>query len=136
VIPADTPWHYTTLTDALDHWQTIIAGLLALAAAAWTIRETVNSAKREVDASQKQTAVAQKQLETTIRLAEKRDEDEYDAFRVTLEAAMMRVLAEVAWAKATYPNLLTPQTTGASPRPLPFAGASPKARSGNCGALA
>jgi hypothetical protein len=33
VIPVEvtqTPWHFTTLPDALDHWQTIIAGLIAL----------------------------------------------------------------------------------------------------------
>jgi len=28
-----TPWHYTTLIDALDHWQSFAAGLLALVAA-------------------------------------------------------------------------------------------------------
>jgi hypothetical protein len=36
VIPVEvtqTPWHYTTFWDWLDHWQTLIAGLTALLAA-------------------------------------------------------------------------------------------------------
>ena len=28
-----TPWHYTTFWDWVDHWQTLIAGLVALLAA-------------------------------------------------------------------------------------------------------
>ena len=82
--------------------------------AAWrTIRATVKSADREVAASQAQTAVAQKQIETTIRLERERDENEFDAFRVMLEAAMTRVLFEAAWAKKTYPEILA-QTTGST----------------------
>jgi hypothetical protein len=102
----------------LYDWQTLIAGVLAVLAAAGTIWATIRSANREIAASQAQTAVAQKQVETTIRLAEKRDADEFDAFRVMLEAAMTRVLAEVAWAKTTYPQLLKPQTEGATPEAL------------------
>jgi hypothetical protein len=97
----------------LYDWQTLIAGVLAVGAAAVTIWATVKSANREVAASQAQTAVAQKQIETTIHLAEERDENEFDAFRVMLEAAMTRVLFEAAWAKKTYPNILT-QKTGSS----------------------
>jgi hypothetical protein len=33
VTPVDTPWHFTTWLDLLDHWQTVIAGVLALLAA-------------------------------------------------------------------------------------------------------
>jgi hypothetical protein len=36
VIPVEvtqTPWHYTTFWDWLDHWQTLVAGLIALLAA-------------------------------------------------------------------------------------------------------
>jgi hypothetical protein len=104
------PWHFTTLLDLVDHWQTLIAGVLAVGAAWRTIRATVESANREVDASQAQTAVAQKQIETTIQLARKRDENEYDAFRLTLEAAMTRVLFEAAWARKIYPEPFTPTT--------------------------
>jgi hypothetical protein len=80
----------------LYDWQTLVAGVLAVLAAWRTIRATVESANREVKTSQEQTAVAQKQIETTIQLARKRDEDEYDAFRTMLEAAMTRVLFEAA----------------------------------------
>jgi hypothetical protein len=30
---AQTPWHYTTWLEALDHWQTLATGLIAIAAA-------------------------------------------------------------------------------------------------------
>ena len=63
-----------------------------------------SSADREIEASQAQTAVAQKQIETTIRLEQERDASEASAFRAMLEAAMARVLAEAAWARETYPR--------------------------------
>jgi hypothetical protein len=102
-----SPWHFTTLLDLVDHWQTLIAGVLAVVAAVGTIWATIKSANREIEASQAQTAVAQKQTETTIHLAQMRDENEFNAFRAMLEVAMTRVLAEAAWAKKTYPQLLT-----------------------------
>jgi hypothetical protein len=102
------PWHFTTLLDALDHWQTLLAGVLAVLAAWRTIRATTKSADREVKASQDQTAVAQKQIETTIQLAQKRDEDEYDAFRLMLEAAMTRVIDEVPLARTAVSVDTTP----------------------------
>jgi hypothetical protein len=85
-------------------WQTLIAGLLALAAAWLTIRATKRSADREIAASQAQTAVAQKQIETTIRLEQDRVASEARAFRTMLAAAMDRVLAEAERAKETYPQ--------------------------------
>jgi hypothetical protein len=33
VIPVETPWHFTTPLDALDHWQSLAAGFVALVAA-------------------------------------------------------------------------------------------------------
>jgi hypothetical protein len=101
----------------LHDWQTLIAGLFAVAAAWRTIRATVRSADREVAASQAQTAVAQKQIETTIELARQRQASEARAFRTMLEAAMTRVLFEAAWARKTYPDILA-QTAGASPQAL------------------
>jgi hypothetical protein len=106
VIPVEvtqTPWHYTTVPDALDHWQTVIAGVLALAAAWLTIRATKRSADREIEASQAQTAVAQKQIETTVRLEQERVANEALAFRAMLEAAMKRVLDEADWARKNDP---------------------------------
>jgi hypothetical protein len=32
------PWHYTTFVDFVDHWQTLLAGLIALVAAIITSR--------------------------------------------------------------------------------------------------
>jgi hypothetical protein len=97
------------LLDLVDHWQTLIAGVLAVLAAWRTIRATIQSANREIEASQAQTAVAQRQIETTIDLARMRDAGEAEAFRAVLEAAMTRVLAEAAWVKKTYPDILTPK---------------------------
>jgi hypothetical protein len=46
------------LAQFLYDWQTLIAGVLAVLAAWGTIRATVESANREIKASQEQTAVA------------------------------------------------------------------------------
>jgi hypothetical protein len=78
------PWHFTTLLDLVDHWQTLIAGVLAVLAAWRTIRATVESANREVKASQEQTAVAQKQIETAVRLERERVASEVDTLRKSL----------------------------------------------------
>jgi len=60
-----TPWHFTTLPDALDHWQTLIAGFIALFAAiiaVWvTLRVERGKARREVDALRKSLAVELRQ---------------------------------------------------------------------------
>ena len=60
-----TPWHFTTWPDALDHWQTLIAGLLALFAAIITVRVTLRvergKADRGVDALRKSLAVELRQ---------------------------------------------------------------------------
>jgi hypothetical protein len=118
------PWHFTTWPDALDHWQTIIAGLLAFAAGFGTVLATIAVARRQITdaredadrviaASQAQTAVAQKQIETTIYFARMREAAESMAFVTMLEAAMGRVLAEAAWAKMSYAPILA-QTAGSS----------------------
>jgi hypothetical protein len=58
---AQTPWHFTTVPDVLDHWQTLIAGLIALLAAIITVWVTLQverrKAVREVDALRKSLAV-------------------------------------------------------------------------------
>jgi hypothetical protein len=98
--------HRWNLPQFLYNWQTLIAGVLAVLAAWRTIRATTKSADREVKASQEQTAVAQKQIETTVRLERERVLSEASAFHAMLEAAMTRVLDEAAWAKETYPDVL------------------------------
>jgi hypothetical protein len=87
VIPVEvtqTSWHFTTLLDLLDHWQTLFAGALAVLAAWRTIRATTESADREVKASQDQTAVAQRQIETAVRLEQDRAASEVDTLRKSL----------------------------------------------------
>ena len=101
MIPVETPWWRVAL-DLLDHWQTLIAGVLALLAAWFTIRATKRSADREIAASQAQTAVAQKQIDTTVQLELTHDTSEGSAFYAMLEAAMGRVVAEVDGARTTF----------------------------------
>ena len=123
MIPVETAWHFTTL-DLLDHWQTLVAGILALLAAFVTVVATNIIARRQIAASREeadrviavaheQTWVTAEQTRTTERLQKMRDASEAKAFRAMLEAAMARVLDEAAWAKKIYPQLLT-QTAGAS----------------------
>jgi hypothetical protein len=97
--------HRWNLPQFLYNWQTLIAGVLAVLAAWRTIRATTKSADREVKASQEQTAVAQKQIETTVRLERERVASEARAFHVMLEAAMTRIPAEAEWARKTYPQI-------------------------------
>ena len=101
-----TPWHYTTFWDWLDHWQTLIAGGFALIAGFGTVVATMIIARRQI-------AEAREQTEATVRLERERVLSEAQAFRVMLEAAMARVLAEAAWARKTYPQIFS-QSQGAS----------------------
>ena len=59
-------WHYTTIVDLIDHWQTLIAGLIALAAAIITVAITLNveqrKVDRELDALRKSLAIELRQL--------------------------------------------------------------------------
>jgi len=43
------PWHYTTIVDFVDHWQTLFAGLIALIAAIITVFVTLKVERRKVD---------------------------------------------------------------------------------------
>jgi hypothetical protein len=63
--------------DLLDHWQTLIAGVLALVAAWLTIRATKRAADEEIKASQAQTA-------TTVRLERERISSEVETLRKSL----------------------------------------------------
>jgi hypothetical protein len=49
-----TPWHFTTWLDLLDHWQTGIAGVLALVVAFGTIMATMIIARGQIAASRAQ----------------------------------------------------------------------------------
>jgi hypothetical protein len=83
---------HCTAARVLSDWQTLIAGVLALLAALWTIRQTVKSADREIAASQKQ-------MDTTVRLERRRAASEGYAFHAMLLATMKRVLKEADEAK-------------------------------------
>ena len=109
-MPSEDWIQHWKVAQFLYDWQTLIAGVLAVLAAWRTIRATTKSANREIDASKAQTAVAQKEIETTVRLEQDRVASEARAFRVMLEAAMTRVLGEAAWAKKAYPETFK-QTT-------------------------
>jgi hypothetical protein len=100
------------------------AGVFALVAAFGTIVVTRRLANRQIAAAREeadrviaatraQTEAAFRQTETTVDLQQMRDASEALAFHAMLEAAMVRVLAEAAWARKTYPPIL-PQKTGAS----------------------
>ena len=60
------PWHYTTVVDLVDHWQTLLAGLTALIAAIITVVVTLKVERRrvdrEVDALRKSLAIELRQL--------------------------------------------------------------------------
>jgi hypothetical protein len=63
---AAVPWHYTTLVDFVDHWQTLIAGLIALITAIITVVATLKVERRkvdrELDALRKSLAIELRQL--------------------------------------------------------------------------
>jgi hypothetical protein len=117
-------WHFTTWLDLFDHWQTIWAAGFAVLAAIGTIWATRSTASRQITAAREQadrmvaaaraqTAVAQKQIETTIDLARMRDAGEASAFHVMLEAAMARVIDELALARtAVSTSVDTPTIQG------------------------
>lgn len=63
---AAVPWHYTTIVDLIDHWQTLLAGLIALVAAIITVFVTLNVERRkvarEIDALRKSLAIELRQI--------------------------------------------------------------------------
>ena len=90
------------LWQFIDHWQTLITGLLALIAGIGTVWATISAAKREISAAQEQTRVAQEQIATTLRIEQQRNAREAWAFYVALEAAMRVTIDDVAAARAIF----------------------------------
>jgi hypothetical protein len=90
------------LWQFVDHWQTLVTGLLAVLAAIGTIWATIKSANREISAAQAQTKVAQDQIAATLRIEHRRIVREAWAFYVTLEAAMAIVANDVKAARESY----------------------------------
>src|SRR5216683_3614609 len=84
------------ILQILDHWQTLTAGILAVSAACLTVWATIRSANREISAAQKQTAVAQDQIDMTLRMERRRIARESYAFYMVLGAAMGIVIDDAA----------------------------------------
>jgi hypothetical protein len=99
------------LWQFVDHWQTLIAGLLAVAAGAGTIWVTIKSANREVAAAQDQTKAAQQQTSVMRDIERRRLAREGPAFHTMLEAAMGAVIEDVAAARELPP----PQSSSSEP---------------------
>jgi len=123
-MPLEVWIQHSRVDQFLYDWQTVIAGGLALLAAFGTVRMTSRIANRQIAASREdadrvvaaaraQTEATFKQTDATVTLDQLRDASEALAFHAMLAAAMTRVLAEAAWARTTYPGVLT-QTTGSS----------------------
>jgi hypothetical protein len=128
------PWHFTTLSDFFDHWQTLIGGGLAFLAGAGTVVATMiiayfqiaaarvtasdqikasrEDADRMVAEAQGQTAVAQKEIETALRLEELRVTRDRFAFQALFKAAMDRVIAEAKEAKEIFSKAQPVEQTG------------------------
>jgi hypothetical protein len=109
----------------IDHWQTVIAGGLALFAGVVTvwgtlraanrqvksandaadreIKTATDAANRQISAAQKQTAAAQHQAAVTRELERRRIAREGYAFHAVLEAAMSAVIADVEAARKLPP---------------------------------
>jgi hypothetical protein len=91
----------------IDHWQTLLAGVLALVAGVGTVWATIKSANREIAAAQEQTKVAQRQNEVTREIERRRIAREGYSFYAMLEAAMGAVIEDVGAAR----NLPPPSPT-------------------------
>ena len=106
-----SPWNY------VFDWQTLIAGVLAFVAGFGTVVATMIIARRQIAAARedadKVIAATREQTETAVRLERQRVSSEALAFSAMLDAAMVRVLNEVGWARKTYPQTLS-QQEGAS----------------------
>jgi signal transduction histidine kinase len=118
----------------VDHWQTLIAGGLALFAGVVTvwgtlraanrqvktandaadreIKATTDAANRQITAAQEQTAAAQYQTAVTRELERRRIAREGYAFHAMLAAAMSAVIADVEAAR----KLPAPTSTGGETR--------------------
>ena len=123
-MPLEVWIQHSRVDQFLYDWQTVIAGGLALLAGGLTVVVTMIIAHRQIAASREeadrviaatrdQTKVTAEQTATTVRLEQDRVASEALAFSAMLDAAMVRVLNEVDWARKTYPQTLS-QQAGAS----------------------
>jgi hypothetical protein len=85
---------YKLLTD----WGAVIAGILALAAAWWTVRATRSTAKDEIAATRDHTTVTAEQTAMNVQLEQERIAREVEAIRASLAVeirAFLRVLIDI-----------------------------------------
>jgi hypothetical protein len=87
----------------VEHWQTLIAGFLAVLAAIGTVWTTINSANREIETAQEQTKAAQRQTAVTREIERRRIAREGYAFHAMLEAAMGAVIEDLEAARKLPP---------------------------------
>jgi hypothetical protein len=83
VIPVEvpqTPWHFTTWLELLDHWQTGITGVLAFAAGFGTVVVAT-------------MIIARRQIATAVRLERERVLSEVDALRNSLAVELRLQIA-------------------------------------------
>jgi hypothetical protein len=97
--------------QCVNPWQTLIAaliaGVLAVVAAGWTVWATIKLAKRQIAAAQDQTKAAQRQTEEMGEIEHRRIASEGYAFHAMLEAAMGSVIEDVKVARSlrqSYPR--------------------------------
>jgi hypothetical protein len=105
VIPV-APWHFTTWLDLFDHWQTVIAGVLAFVAGFGTVVATMIIARRQIAASREEAdrviAATREQTHMTIRLERERVSSELDALRKSLAVELRQ---QIPRALAVYDSL-------------------------------
>jgi hypothetical protein len=82
----------STATPWLYRWQTLVAGLLALVAAGWTVRATRLTAKDQIDATR---ATAKDQIDA-VRAT---DKDQVDAAREQIAAVREGADKQIAAAR-------------------------------------
>ncbi len=83
--------------EFIDHWQTLIAGFLAVGAAGWTVWATIKSANREV-------AAANLQVDEARRTERRQLAREGYAFMAMVDAAMVVMLEEIERAGTMCPR--------------------------------
>ena len=112
-MPLEVWIQHSRVDQFLYDWQTVITGVLALVAAfgaIWVTRHIANkqiTASREeadkvIAATRAQTAVAQKQIDTTVHLERERVLSELDALRKSLGVELRQ---QIAGAFRAYDNL-------------------------------
>jgi hypothetical protein len=92
--------------QVVDHWQTLIAGILAVIAAVGAITATMIAANREIAAAQQQTKAARDQIAAEDLREERRSASDALNFFQALDAVIGIVEADVDAARKLIPENL------------------------------